>query len=85
VQPLTLGTSGRDIISGPGFWNWDISAFKSFQFSESVHLQFRAEFFNAFNNVRFNPPNMDSSSPFFGQIQSAQPPRIVQFSLRLQF
>ena len=31
------------------------------------------------------PPNLDSSSPFFGQIQGAQPPRILQFSLRLQF
>jgi len=25
------------------------------------------------------------SSPFFGQIQSAQPPRIIQLGLRLQF
>jgi hypothetical protein len=85
TAPLTFGTSGRDIISGPGFWNWDMSAFKSFRFTESAQLQFRAEFFNAFNNVRFNPPNMDVSSPFFGQIQSAQPPRILQFSLRVQF
>ncbi|MFN7918864.1 MAG: TonB-dependent receptor [Bryobacteraceae bacterium] len=85
VQPLTFGTSGRDILSAPGFWNWDISAFKSFEITESAKVQFRAEFFNAFNNVRFNPPNMDSSSPFFGQIQSAQPPRIIQMSLRFQF
>ncbi|MBI3684725.1 MAG: TonB-dependent receptor [Acidobacteria bacterium] len=85
VAPLTFGTSGRDLISGPGFWNWDMSLFKSFALTEAVKLQFRAEFFNAFNNVRFNPPNMDSSSPFFGQIQSAQPPRILQFSLRIQF
>ncbi len=68
-----------------GFWNWDISAFKSFEITESAKVQFRAEFFNAFNNVRFNPPNMDSSSPFFGQIQSAQPPRIIQMSLRFLF
>lgn len=85
VAPLTFGTSGRDIISAPGFWNWDMSMFKSFPMGERVNLQFRAEFFNAFNQVRFNPPNMDSSSPFFGQIQGAQPPRILQFSLRLQF
>lgn len=85
TAPLTFGTSGRDIISAPGFWNWDMSLFKTFRFTEAAHLQFRAEFFNAFNNVRFNPPNMDSSSPFFGQIQSAQPPRIIQLGLRFQF
>jgi len=28
---------------------------------------------------------MDVSNPFFGQIQNAQPPRTLQFSLRLQF
>jgi len=85
AAPLTFGTSGRDLISGPGFWNWDISLFKKLPIGESKQLQFRAEFFNAFNQVRFNPPNMDVSSPFFGQIQSAQAPRIIQLGLRLQF
>lgn len=85
TAPLTFGTSGRDIISAPGFWNTDASLFKSFRFTESTTLQFRAEFFDLFNQVRFNPPNMDVSSPFFGQIQSAQPPRIIQLGLRLQF
>lgn len=85
TAPLMFGTSGRDLISGPGFWNWDMSLFKVFRLTEAMNLQFRAEFFNAFNQLRFNPPNMDVSSPFFGQIQSAQPPRIVQLSLRLVF
>ncbi|MBI3470648.1 MAG: TonB-dependent receptor [Candidatus Solibacter usitatus] len=83
--PLTFGTSGRDILSAPGFWNWDISLFKSFHFTERHMLQFRAEFFNALNQVRFNPPQMDAASPFFGQIQDAQPPRILQMGLRFQF
>ncbi|HUS06663.1 MAG TPA: hypothetical protein VMZ52_10220 [Bryobacteraceae bacterium] len=77
--------SGRDILSAPGFWNWDASLFKDFFLTEAVRLQFRAEFFDALNQVRFNPPYMDVSSPFFAQIQSAQPPRIIQLGLRLQF
>ena len=85
TPPLRFGTSGRDLISGPGFWNWDVSLFKNFRVSERVTLQFRAEFFDALNQVRFNPPNMDVSSPFFGQIQGAQAPRIIQLGLRLQF
>lgn len=82
---LRLGTSGRDIISAPGFANWDMSLFKNFNIRESTNLQFRAEFFNALNHPRFDPPNMDASSPVFGMIQSAEPPRIIQLGLRLQF
>jgi hypothetical protein len=85
TAPLTFGNSGRDLIASPAFWNWDASLFKAFRVTERAQLQFRAEFFNALNQVRFNPANMDVSSPFFGQIQSAQAPRILQFSLRLQF
>ena len=86
ASQFTFGNLSRTIgYRGPGQKNWDISMFKSFPIKERLSLQFRAEFFNAFNQVRFNPPNLDSSSPFFGQIQGAQPPRILQFSLRLQF
>lgn len=85
AAPLTFGTSGRDIIESPGFVNWDISLFKTFVLHEGIGLTFRAEFFDAFNDVRFDPPNLDSSSPFFGQIQSAEQPRIIQLGLRLQF
>jgi Carboxypeptidase regulatory-like domain len=82
---LRLGTSGRNLISAPGFANWDMSLFKNFRFRERATLQFRAEFFNTFNHPRFDPPNMDASSQFFGQIQAAEPPRIIQLGLRLQF
>src|SRR6185437_1094682 len=85
AAPLTFGTAGRDIIASPGFMNWDISLFKTFVLREGMNLTFRAEFFDAFNQVRFDPPNLDASSPFFGQIQSAQQPRIIQLGLRLQF
>jgi hypothetical protein len=85
AAPLTFGTAGRDIIASPGFMNWDMSLFKTFVLREGIDLTFRAEFFDAFNQVRFDPPNLDSSSPFFGQIQSAEQPRIIQLGLRLQF
>jgi hypothetical protein len=82
---LRLGTSGRDIISAPGFANVDMSALKNFSFHERVSAQFRAEFFNVLNQARFDPPNMDASSPFFGQILAAEAPRIIQLGLRVQF
>jgi hypothetical protein len=85
AAPLTFGTSGRDIIASPGFANWDASLFKAFAIREGMTLTFRAEVFDTFNQVRFDPPNLDSSSRFFGQIQSAEQPRIIQLGLRLQF
>jgi hypothetical protein len=41
---------------GPPFKRFDLSAFKNFQFSERIRLQFRAEFFNILNHPNFNAP-----------------------------
>jgi hypothetical protein len=54
-------------------------------FTETAMLQFRAEAFNAFNNVQFNPPDMSVVSPTFGTLQSAQRPRVMQMALRFTF
>jgi hypothetical protein len=85
TAPFTFGTSGRDIISSPSFFNWDVSLFKTFVVREGIRIAFRAEVFDTLNQTRFDPPNLDSSSPFFGQIQAAEQPRIIQLGLRLQF
>ena len=51
------GTAGRSILFGPGTKQLDLSLFKNFQVTEAVRLQFRAEFFNAFNTPQFNNPS----------------------------
>jgi len=81
----TFGTSGKNILRGPGFFNTDFGATKRTNLAERVDLDFRAEFFNIFNNVNFTQPNSNQSSGQFGRITSALDPRIVQFGLRLQF
>ena len=60
------GTEGRNVVQGPGLAQWDFSAFKNIQLTESKSLQFRAEFFNLFNRTNFELPNSDISSPTFG-------------------
>ena len=66
--------------------NWDISIAKRNNITERVYLQFTAEFFNAFNHVRFGPPDNNVGSPTFGTITSqANPPRAIQFGLRVGF
>ena len=52
-----FGDLGRDQIYGPGFWNYDLSTTKTFQFREHYQLQFRAEFFNIFNHPQFALPS----------------------------
>jgi hypothetical protein len=103
--PGTFGNSGRDNIRGPGIDNFDLSLFKDFALphikglggSEAPRLQFRTEFFNAFNHTQFASINttfvpvqdvlgspVSSSSPF-GSVSGARDPRQIQFALKLLF
>jgi len=83
------GDAGAGIVRGPGQNNWDISFSKTTRvggINETASLLFRAEFFNAFNHPMFKTPNVDSSSPTFGQITgTAVNPRILQFALKYVF
>jgi len=79
------GSEGRNVVQGPGFAQWDFSAFKDIRLTESKDLQFRAEFFNIFNRANFQLPVSDISSSTFGQIHNALQPRLVQFALKFLF
>jgi hypothetical protein len=85
ASPGQFGNVGRNTLDGPAFQEWDFSAIKTIPIHESTSLQFRAEFFNIFNNVNFRLPDNDINSPNFGQIQAAQPGRVVQLALKFQF
>jgi outer membrane receptor protein involved in Fe transport len=89
VSPSALGDFGqlgRNIIRGPKQINTDLSIMKLIPVTESQRLEFRAEFFNLFNNVNFaNPVNIQSSYNF-GQIATTTTgPRVVQFALKYAF
>jgi hypothetical protein len=49
----TYGNAGRNILLGPGYFDTNLSLLKDFRITESRYLQFRAEFFNAFNHPNF--------------------------------
>lgn len=86
LPPLgSYGNSGRNTLTAPGLINLDSSLFKMFPIRESMKLQFRAEFFNALNNVNFAAPGANISTATAGNILSAGAPRILQFGLRLTF
>ena len=80
-----LGTSGRRFFTGPGINDWDMTLLKDTALTENKTLQFRAEFFNAFNHAQFGGPNGLFNSGIFGLVTSARSPRIMQFALKLRF
>ncbi len=81
----TFGNSGRNILLGPGTFNVDLSALKNIAIHERWRLQYRAEFFNLFNNTQLNNPNTAYTSASFGRITSARDPRVLQMALKLYF
>ena len=89
-SPTVAGTWGNEPFNnlrGPGRQNWNLAMFKSFLFSESrgSKLEFRAEFFNAFNHTEFNSISTTFTSGNFGAITSAHDPREIQLGLKLYF
>ena len=81
----TFGNSSKNMLRGPRYFNTDLALLKVTNVSNTIGLQFRAEFFNIFNNVNFNGPNSNVSSAQFGRITTALDPRILQFGLKLLF
>ncbi len=90
--PGQLGTSAKGTIMGSGSNVWNIVLLKNFHVTEIQRLEFRAEFFNAFNHPQFDDPNVYSkNNAVAGKITSAsdygyaQTERIIQFGLKFYF
>lgn len=55
-----VSTSGRNTVLLPGINNLDFSVYKDFNvFGEGRSLQFRVDFFNAFNHPQFTPGSVN--------------------------
>src|SRR5450432_2371132 len=80
-----FGNEGRNSVEGPGYVNWDFSAFKNIRLTESKELQFRGELFNVLNHINFRLPVSDIESANFGEIQSDVSPRVIQVALKFLF
>jgi len=81
----SFGNVGRNTLRGPGINNWDISFLKKIKLAEARALEFRAEFFNAFNHVQFLNPDNQGFSSTFGQVSQTRGPRLIQFALKFYF
>ena len=98
VTGVRFGSSGRNIIRGPGLVNLDASLFRDFKLTEHLKMQFRTEVFNVTNTPAFNNPGANASAPTrrpdgtiinlngYTEITSAQPTeRQFRFALKFLF
>ncbi|MDA2923480.1 TonB-dependent receptor [Acidobacteria bacterium AH-259-L09] len=85
----TNGTLGRNTFFFDGFNSVDFSVFKNMRMrwfgGEEATWQFRAEFFNLFNNVNTNSWEENIASSRFGRSRSTQDAREIQFALKFIF
>lgn len=84
---LEFGNASRLLnCRGDGVMNFDISLGKFIPITERVNIEFRTEFYNAFNRARLSAPNMTVDSGSFGQVFGQHnAPRIIQFGLKVNF
>jgi hypothetical protein len=82
----TFGDATKGEFRGPGFFNFDAGIYKNIPIHNQVQMQFRSEFFNAFNNTEFTNPHTTVTGNAFGAIRAtANGPRVIQFALKLSF
>lgn len=67
---LTFGNTGRDYMTGPGFFNLDFSIFRNISLTERMKAQLRGEAFNVTNTPQFSSPASTLGSASFGYITS---------------
>jgi hypothetical protein len=84
----TPGTSRRRFFDGPGGANYDMAVAKNLALTETKAVILRLEAFNVFNHAQFDGPssvdgNIGSST--FGEVISAQAPRILQGAVKFSF
>lgn len=83
---FTLGSFPRNSLRSNWFKDVDLSIFRDFTITESKRLEFRAEFFNAFNNVVWGTPDHTLGDRTFGAVTGvANTPRQIQLGLKFIF
>jgi hypothetical protein len=86
AKPGQLGTFPRSGIDSPNFSQTDFSLIKRTRLFETMNMEFRAEFFNVFNQVNF-AYNADIAfdDASAGRITGTRGARVIQLAMRIKF
>ncbi|MBI3208900.1 MAG: TonB-dependent receptor [Candidatus Solibacter usitatus] len=90
----TFGSLGRNSFRYPGVNKWDLALFKTFKVAEGKTMQFRGEFFNAFNHPSFTTVGITLNTSAttvnplinsFGVITGTRDARVAQIALKIYY
>lgn len=92
-QKWQYGNASRNMLFGPGFWNWDIGVQKTFAITENHRIQFRADGLNALNHFNLGNPSATIpntrdgglADPRAGRIYGGSGGRVLQLGLKYTF
>lgn len=97
AQPAfaTFGNSARNLVTGPGRENFDLSLKKAFAITERANFTFQVDAFDAFNHTNYNSVclNVNCTTTYqgtpgvlsFGQLNGAASKRSLQLAGKLNF
>jgi hypothetical protein len=85
VPNQAFGNSGVGVVRGPNLINVDFNLSKNFAIGERHSIQFRSEFFNAFNRPNFGVPGVRIGAGFGQIVNTITEARIIQFALKYRF
>ncbi|MGB7354907.1 MAG: TonB-dependent receptor [Acidobacteriaceae bacterium] len=80
-----FGDSGNGVLLGPGYIDFDIAAIRNVTFERRYRLQFRGEFFNAFNHTNFTTIGVNTDQAAYGRVTAAADPREIQLGGKFYF
>jgi hypothetical protein len=86
VTEARYGNTGRNQFYGPGFWNYNMSLFRTFPIHDTIRMQFRVEGFSVTNHPQWSNPNGSVTSASFMRINGTRSSaRYVRLGVRLEF
>ena len=80
-----FGNVGRSTMRAPGFINVTLGLSRKVRVTERFNVEVRGEAFNAINHANANNLSTSLNSPRYGQVTTAQDPRIIQIGLKVGF
>ena len=81
-----LGNLGKNTLRGPSAQSTNFSVLKNTRITERFNTQFRAEFFNLFNQTSFEIPGNSVATPTYGIINGVSTSgRVIQFAVKVLF
>jgi Carboxypeptidase regulatory-like domain len=85
-SPGVWGNVPKGYLTGPSFWNADLSFSRNINVGQGRRVEVRIEAFNLFDHVNWANPNVTVDSATAGRVTNTSgDPRIMQFALKYNF